>query len=104
LRAEPGYFDATRTSGASRSRSAFGFFAVPARFSRGPTFLVVDVIQLRLEHHVGPWWSFVPLGTRRMRLIQRARRFGLPYSRLTLAMSADPTVQAELLHYLNAAD
>ncbi|MGH8217205.1 MAG: IS1380 family transposase [Steroidobacteraceae bacterium] len=50
-----------------------------------------------------PWWSFVRLGTRRMRLIQRAGRLTRPNGHLTLTMSANPTVQSELLHYLNAA-
>ncbi len=31
-----------------------------------------------------PWWSFVRLGTRRMRLIQRAGRLTTPKGRLTL--------------------
>jgi len=50
-----------------------------------------------------PWWSFVRLGTRRMRLIQRAGRLTRPEGRLTLTLSANPTVQSELLHYLKAA-
>ena len=50
-----------------------------------------------------PWWSFVRLGTRRMRLIQRAGRLTTPKGRLTLTLSANPDVQAELLHYLRAA-
>jgi hypothetical protein len=47
-----------------------------------------------------PWWSFARLGTRRMRLIQRAGRLTRPNGRLTLTMSANPAVQEELLHYL----
>ena len=50
-----------------------------------------------------PWWSFVRLGTRRMRLIQRAGRLTSPKGRLTLTLSANPAVQTELLHYLDAA-
>ena len=50
-----------------------------------------------------PWWSFVHLGTRRMRLIQRAGRLTSPKGRLTLTLSANPAVQEELLHYLQAA-
>jgi Transposase DDE domain group 1 len=50
-----------------------------------------------------PWWSFIRLGTRRMRLIQRAGRLTRPNGRLTLTMSANPAVQSELLHYLKAA-
>ncbi len=50
-----------------------------------------------------PWWSLVRLGTRRMRLIQRAGRLTTPKGRLTLTLSANPDVQAELLHYLRDA-
>jgi len=50
-----------------------------------------------------PWWSFVRLGTRRMRLIQRAGRLTSPQGRVTLTLSANPAVQTELLHYLKAA-
>lgn len=50
-----------------------------------------------------PWWSFVRLGTRRMRLIQRAGRLTRPNGNLTLTMSANSIVQSELLHYLHAA-
>lgn len=50
-----------------------------------------------------PWWSFVRLGTRRMNIIQRAGRLTRPNGRLTLTMSANPTAQTELLHYLSAA-
>lgn len=50
-----------------------------------------------------PWWSFIRLGTRRMRLIQRAGRLTRPNGRLTLTMSANAAVQEELLHYLQAA-
>jgi hypothetical protein len=50
-----------------------------------------------------PWWSFVRLGTHRMRLIQRAGRLTTPKGRLTLTLSANPDVQAELFHYLRDA-
>lgn len=50
-----------------------------------------------------PWWRFVRLRTRRMRLIQRAGRLTSPKGRLTLTLSANPAVQTELLHYLNVA-
>jgi hypothetical protein len=50
-----------------------------------------------------PWWSFVRLGTRRMRLIQRAGRLTSPQRRLTLTLSANPAVKTELMHYLKAA-
>ncbi len=45
---------------------------------------------------------FVRLGTRRMRLIQRAGRLTSPQGRLTLPLSANPAVQTELLYYLAA--
>jgi hypothetical protein len=35
-----------------------------------------------------PWWQFVRLGTRRLRLIQRAGRLITPRGRLTLTLSA----------------
>ena len=50
-----------------------------------------------------PWWSFMRLGTRRMRLIQRAGRLTSPKGCLTLTLSANPAVQTELLHYLKPA-
>lgn len=50
-----------------------------------------------------PWWSFVRLATRRMRLIQRAGRLTSPQGRLTLTLSANPAVQSELLRYLKQA-
>ena len=50
-----------------------------------------------------PWWSFIRLGIRRMRLLQRAGRLTKPNGRLTLTLSANPDVQTELLHYLEAA-
>jgi hypothetical protein len=50
-----------------------------------------------------PFWQFVRLATRRMRLIHRAGRLTQPKGRLTLTMSANPAVQTELLHYLQLA-
>ncbi len=50
-----------------------------------------------------PWLPFVRLGTRRMRLIQRAGRLTTPNGRLTLTLSANPDVQTELLHHLRVA-
>ncbi len=47
-----------------------------------------------------PLWRFEQLGTLRRKLIQRAGRLTRPQGRLTLTMSANPTVKAELLHYL----
>ena len=48
-----------------------------------------------------PLWQFEQLGTFRRKLIQRAGRLTKPQGRLTLTMSANPTVKSELLHYLN---
>lgn len=50
-----------------------------------------------------PWWQFVRLATRRMRLIHRAGRLTQPKGQLTLTLSANQSVQAELLHYLGLA-
>jgi hypothetical protein len=50
-----------------------------------------------------PWWCFTPLGTFRMRLIQRAGRLTNPKGRLTLTLSANPAVQKDLLHYMKLA-
>lgn len=50
-----------------------------------------------------PWWRFVRLATRRMRLIQHAGRLTTPKGRLTLTLSANPAVQAELLQCLDLA-
>jgi hypothetical protein len=47
-----------------------------------------------------PLWRFEQLGTLRHKLIQRAGRLTKPQGKLTLTMSANPTVQSELLHYL----
>ena len=47
-----------------------------------------------------PLWRFEQLGTLRRKLIQRAGRLTRPRGKLTLTMSANPTVQSELLHYL----
>ncbi len=48
-----------------------------------------------------PLWQFEQLGTLRRKLIQRAGRLTKPQGRLTLTMSANPTVKSELLHYLD---
>ena len=49
-----------------------------------------------------PLWKFTQLGTLRRKLIQRAGRLTKPQRKLTLTMSANPSVKSELLHYLNA--
>ena len=46
-------------------------------------------------------WHFEQLSTLRRRIIQRAGRLIRPQGRLTLSMSANATVQNELLHYLD---
>lgn len=43
-----------------------------------------------------PWWCLARLGIFRMRLIQRAGRPTNPKGRLTIPVSANPAVQAEL--------
>ena len=48
-----------------------------------------------------PLWKFEQLGTLRRKIIQRAGRLTRPQGRLTLTMSANPTVKSELLHYLD---
>jgi hypothetical protein len=48
-----------------------------------------------------PLWRFEQLGTLRRKIIQRAGRLTRPQGRLTLTMSANPTVKSELLHYLD---
>ena len=47
-----------------------------------------------------PLWQFEQLGTRRRKLIQRAGRLTRPRGKLTLTMSANPTVKSGLLRYL----
>ena len=47
-----------------------------------------------------PLWRFEQLGTLRRKLVQRAGRLTRPQGKLTLKMSANPTVKSELLHYL----
>jgi hypothetical protein len=49
-----------------------------------------------------PLWQFTQLGTIRRKLIQRAGRLTMPQRKITLTMSANPTVKTELLHYLNS--
>ena len=46
-------------------------------------------------------WHFEQLNTLRRRVIQRAGRLIRPQGRLTLSMSANQSVQNELLHYLD---
>jgi len=48
------------------------------------------------------FWVFERLDTFRRRIIQRAGRLIRPQGQLTLSMSANPAVQDELLHYLDA--
>ena len=48
-----------------------------------------------------PLWQFEQLGTFRHKLIQRAGRLTKPQGKLTLTMSANPTVKSELLHILD---
>ncbi len=47
-------------------------------------------------------WVFERLDTFRRRILQRAGRLIRPQGQLTLSMSANPAVQEELLHYLEA--
>ena len=49
-------------------------------------------------------WDFLRLDTLRRQIIQRAGRLIRPQGKLTLSMSANPTVQDELLHYLGALE
>lgn len=49
-----------------------------------------------------PWWIFKRLETLRNTIIHRAGRLVRPQGRLILKLSANPVVQDELLHYLNA--
>jgi hypothetical protein len=46
-------------------------------------------------------WTFEKLDTIRHRIIQRAGRLVRPNGRLTLSMSANPTVQKDLMHFLD---
>ena len=48
------------------------------------------------------FWVFERLDTFRRRILQRAGRLIRPQGQLTLSMSANPAVQEELLHYLEA--
>ncbi|MCA1853507.1 MAG: IS1380 family transposase [Beggiatoa sp.] len=48
------------------------------------------------------FWAFERLDTFRRRILQRAGRLIRPQGQLTLSMSANPAVQEELLHYLEA--
>ena len=48
-----------------------------------------------------PLWRFEQLGTLRKKIIQRAGRLTNSGGKLTLTMSANDTVQKELLNYLD---
>jgi Transposase DDE domain group 1 len=48
------------------------------------------------------FWAFERLDTFRRRILQRAGRLIRPQGQLTLSMFANPAVQEELLHYLDA--
>jgi hypothetical protein len=47
-------------------------------------------------------WNFKTLDTLRHRIIQRAGRLSRPQGKLTLTMSANKTVQKDLLHFLDS--
>ena len=47
-------------------------------------------------------WAFEQLQTLRRNLLQRAGRLPRPAGKLVLSMNDNATVEAELLHYLNA--
>jgi len=47
-----------------------------------------------------PLWQFEQLATLRRKLIQRAGRLTRPKGKLTLTMTANPSVKSQLLHYL----
>ena len=47
-----------------------------------------------------PLWQFEQIGTLQRKLIQRAGRLTKPQGRLTLTMSANPSVKSESLNYL----
>jgi len=47
-------------------------------------------------------WAFQTLGTLRHHLIQRAGRLTEPHGELTLTLSANPRVENDLLHFLDA--
>jgi len=47
-------------------------------------------------------WDFLSLGTLRQRLLHRAGALLRPQGRLTLAVNANPTVEREMLHYIDA--
>jgi hypothetical protein len=64
--------------------------------------MVANNQQRRTTEKRAPLWKFTQLGTLRRKLIQRAGRLTRPQRKLTLTMSANPTVKSELLHYLNA--
>ena len=49
-------------------------------------------------------WNFKTLDTLRHRIIQRAGRLSRPQGKLTLTMSANKTVQKDLLHFLDSIE
>lgn len=51
-----------------------------------------------------PLWAFERLDTLRRKLIQRAGRLTRPQGKLTLTLSANPSVKNALLHYLTELD
>jgi len=57
--------------------------------------------QRRTTEKRAPLWCFEQLGTLRRKLIQRAGRLTKPQGTLTLTMSANTSVQSELLQYLD---
>lgn len=91
---------------------------VPTRTQAGnQTFLLAAVLAHNLNREMqmlcheparnttekrAPLWCFEQLGTVRRKLIQRAGRLTRPQGQLTLTMSANPAVESELLHYLDA--
>lgn len=89
-----------------RGRAANQTWLLPAIMAHSLNWELQMSAELR-EHFTTeqrrPWWAFVCLGTRRMRLIQRANQLTIPKGRLPLTLSANPAVQVELLHYLDAA-
>lgn len=47
-------------------------------------------------------WAFLSLGTLRQRFLHRAGKLTCPQGELTLTMNANPSIEAELRHYLNS--
>jgi hypothetical protein len=109
--AEPGYDNACARSGVALVENV-------AVFHSGTTTPLLSVL---LAHNLGrelrmiahppsratvekrpAFWVFERLDTFRRRVIRRVGRLIRPQGQLTLSMSANPAVQAELLHYLEA--